>query len=135
MSQLARRPVLLAWELGENFAHVMPLLAMAQHLREQGHAVVFALRDLRDLRRAAPVRAAGIPVAVMALPFGIPPPVSPLPGFRPWDSTPVRRRCGQRVRRHAGSPTCSPLKMTDCVSSCCATVTVRTAEVLSCWTT
>lgn len=59
MSLPARRPALLAWELGENFGHVVPLLAVAECLRAQGHAVVFALRDLRC---AGPVRAAGFPV-------------------------------------------------------------------------
>ena len=164
MTRPVLRPstVLFVWELGENFGHVMPLLALAQRLRARGHRAVFALRDLH---RAGPVRAAGftvmqapshpdrwfkkddpqpanfaevlaifgfadatvldnyvaawqalyallrpglvvtshaptallaarmagIPVAVMALPFELPPAVSPPPALRPWEEVPVQR--------------------------------------------
>ncbi len=37
---------LIAWELGGNLGHVVPLLAVARALRSRGHQVVFALRDL-----------------------------------------------------------------------------------------
>lgn len=40
--------VLLAWELGGNLGHVVPLLTVARALRERGHQVVFALRDLSN---------------------------------------------------------------------------------------
>ena len=29
--------VLIAWEIGENFGHVLPLLAIARRLRDGGH--------------------------------------------------------------------------------------------------
>lgn len=38
--------VLIAWELGSNLGHVAALLLVARALRSQGHAVVFALREL-----------------------------------------------------------------------------------------
>src|SRR5437870_405841 len=38
--------VLIAWELGGNLGHVVYLRAVASALREQGHHVMFALRDL-----------------------------------------------------------------------------------------
>lgn len=40
--------VLLAWELGGNLGHVMPLLGAARELRRHGHHVAFALRDLSN---------------------------------------------------------------------------------------
>ena len=40
------RRVLIAWELGANLGHVLPLLALARSLRSRGHQVLFALRDL-----------------------------------------------------------------------------------------
>ena len=46
MSGAAR--ILIAWELGGNLGHIAPLLAVAQALRDRGHAVVFALRDLSN---------------------------------------------------------------------------------------
>lgn len=47
MSARPRR-VLIAWELGANLGHVAPLLAVARGLRERGHQVVFALRNLTN---------------------------------------------------------------------------------------
>jgi UDP:flavonoid glycosyltransferase YjiC (YdhE family) len=38
--------VLIAWELGGNMGHVVALTAVARELRERGHRVAFALRDL-----------------------------------------------------------------------------------------
>ncbi|MEF9387580.1 nucleotide disphospho-sugar-binding domain-containing protein [Ralstonia solanacearum species complex bacterium KE056] len=39
--------ILFAWELGANFGHVARDLPVATALREQGHDVLFAVRDLR----------------------------------------------------------------------------------------
>lgn len=41
--------ILMAWELGQNFGHVFPLLPVAKRLRDAGHDVVFALKDLRQV--------------------------------------------------------------------------------------
>lgn len=38
--------ILLAWELGANYGHLMPLRQLAQILVAQGHQCVFAARDL-----------------------------------------------------------------------------------------
>lgn len=38
--------VLLAWELGGNYGHLVALRALAQELKRQGHACTFAVRDL-----------------------------------------------------------------------------------------
>lgn len=38
--------VLLAWELGGNYGHLVALRALARELRRQGHACTFAVRDL-----------------------------------------------------------------------------------------
>lgn len=43
---MSSRRVLLAWELGSGFGHLMPLRAIAQHLRDSGHRCHFALREL-----------------------------------------------------------------------------------------
>jgi len=40
--------VLLAWELGGNLGHVVALLGLARGLRERGHQVLFAMRDLSN---------------------------------------------------------------------------------------
>jgi hypothetical protein len=39
--------ILLTWELGGNLGHITPLCVLARALRERGHEVSFALRDLR----------------------------------------------------------------------------------------
>ena len=51
--------ILFAWELGANLGHITPLLVLAQVLRERGHEVVFALRDIRNC--AALLEARGFP--------------------------------------------------------------------------
>ncbi len=38
--------ILFCWELGAGLGHMLVHLDLARHLREQGHAVAFALRDL-----------------------------------------------------------------------------------------
>jgi UDP:flavonoid glycosyltransferase YjiC (YdhE family) len=48
MASRSSRRILLAWELGANLGHVVPLLSLARQLRERGHQVVFALRDLSN---------------------------------------------------------------------------------------
>lgn len=40
--------VLIAWELGGNLGHVVALTAVARDLRDRGHGVTFALRDLTN---------------------------------------------------------------------------------------
>jgi len=40
--------VLLAWELGGNLGHIVALLGLARGLRERGHHVLFAMRDLSN---------------------------------------------------------------------------------------
>jgi UDP:flavonoid glycosyltransferase YjiC (YdhE family) len=39
--------ILFAWEMGSNFGHLVTLLPLAERLRDQGHEVLFAIRDLR----------------------------------------------------------------------------------------
>ena len=39
--------ILIAWELGGNLGHVLPLLVLARALRAKGNEVLFALRDVR----------------------------------------------------------------------------------------
>ncbi|MBA3057224.1 MAG: UDP-glucuronosyltransferase [Gammaproteobacteria bacterium] len=39
--------ILIAWELGEAFGHLARCLRLAQGLRQRGHAVVLALKDVR----------------------------------------------------------------------------------------
>jgi hypothetical protein len=41
--------ILIAWEIGQNYGHVLPLLPVARALREAGHRVVFAVKDLRQV--------------------------------------------------------------------------------------
>jgi len=38
----------MAWELGGNMGHIVPLLAIARSLRSRGHQVIFAMRDLAN---------------------------------------------------------------------------------------
>ena len=38
--------VLLAWELGGNYGHLVALRALARELQRRGHACTFAVRDL-----------------------------------------------------------------------------------------
>lgn len=152
--------VLMAWEIGQNFGHVMPLLSIAKALRARGHDVSFAVKDLRQVsaivraegflicqapahpgmpvlpgglqpetmadilklhgyqdtgtlhayllawrellgRTASELlvasyaptallaaRTLGLRTAVAGTAFELPPPVSPLPSFRPWLKTP-----------------------------------------------
>jgi len=40
--------ILLAWELGGNLGHIVALLGLARGLRERGHQVLFAMRDLSN---------------------------------------------------------------------------------------
>src|SRR6267378_2202003 len=42
------RRILVAWELGGNLGHLLPLLALARVLRSRGHRVLFAPRDLTN---------------------------------------------------------------------------------------
>jgi rhamnosyltransferase subunit B len=46
------RPVLIAWELGENLGHAMPLARIAAILRAEGAAIVVAARSLLNARIA-----------------------------------------------------------------------------------
>lgn len=68
--------ILFAWEIGQNYGHVLGFLPVAQALQARGHEVVFALRDLARAARLlephglrfvqAPVwlpAAAGLPAA------------------------------------------------------------------------
>ncbi len=57
--------ILLAWELGGGYGHVMPLRAIAAALLAQGYEVLMAARDLPKVARAFE----GLPVAVLAAPF------------------------------------------------------------------
>lgn len=52
--------VLMCWEFGQNYGHVMPLLPVAKALRSAGYEVVFALKDLRQVGQA--VVEAGFPI-------------------------------------------------------------------------
>ncbi|HET7366049.1 MAG TPA: glycosyltransferase [Burkholderiales bacterium] len=47
------RRILIAWELGANLGHLLPLIALARALRSRGHRVLFAMRDLTDAARVA----------------------------------------------------------------------------------
>lgn len=38
--------ILCAWELGENYGHMCDFLPLALTLRERGHEIIFALKDL-----------------------------------------------------------------------------------------
>ena len=57
--------ILLAWELGHGWGHVLPLRALAEHLIAAGHQVFVAARDLLRTRRAF----AGSAARVLAAPF------------------------------------------------------------------
>ncbi len=48
-----RRRIVIAWELGANLGHLLPLLALARALRSRGHRVLFAMRDLTNAARVA----------------------------------------------------------------------------------
>jgi UDP:flavonoid glycosyltransferase YjiC (YdhE family) len=41
--------ILMTWEIGHNYGHVLPLLPIARVLAAAGHTVVFALKDLRHV--------------------------------------------------------------------------------------
>src|SRR5690606_21825496 len=79
--------VLLAWELGGNFAHLSRLLPLARELRRRGHEVEFVVRELP---RAELVIA---PHGFRALPaplwLGRTPPLAAAPSYAG-----VIRRCG-----------------------------------------
>ena len=47
------RRILIAWELGANLGHLLPLLVLARALRTRGHRVLFAMRDLSNAARVA----------------------------------------------------------------------------------
>ncbi len=57
--------ILIAWELGGGFGHVLPLRAISVALLAQGHQVLVAARDLTRVEHGF----AGLPVAVLAAPF------------------------------------------------------------------
>jgi UDP:flavonoid glycosyltransferase YjiC (YdhE family) len=40
--------VLLTWEIGQGFGHIMPMLPIARELKARGWRIVFALRDVRE---------------------------------------------------------------------------------------
>src|SRR5207245_3064235 len=48
-----RRRIVMAWELGANLGHLLPLIALARALRNRGHRVLFAMRDLTNAARVA----------------------------------------------------------------------------------
>jgi UDP:flavonoid glycosyltransferase YjiC (YdhE family) len=48
-----RRRIVIAWELGANLGHLLPLLVLARALRTRGHRVLFAMRDLSNAARVA----------------------------------------------------------------------------------
>jgi UDP:flavonoid glycosyltransferase YjiC (YdhE family) len=39
--------ILMAWELGGNYGHISILLPLARHLRQNGHEILFAVRDIK----------------------------------------------------------------------------------------
>jgi UDP:flavonoid glycosyltransferase YjiC (YdhE family) len=43
--------VLLAWELGSNYGHLVALRGLARELKRRGHECVFAVRQLRDAQQ------------------------------------------------------------------------------------
>jgi UDP:flavonoid glycosyltransferase YjiC (YdhE family) len=47
MTMTTTRTILFTWEIGQGLGHVMPLLPVARQLKEAGHRVLFALRDVR----------------------------------------------------------------------------------------
>lgn len=47
------RRIVIAWELGANFGHLLPLVVLARALRTRGHRVLFAMRDLTNAARVA----------------------------------------------------------------------------------
>lgn len=49
---MAARRILLAWELGAGLGHLMPMRLLAAALRQRGHRVFLALRDLQSTRQA-----------------------------------------------------------------------------------
>ncbi len=58
------RHVLIAWELGGNLGHLLPLLALARRLRSRGQRVLFALRDLTNAELLAREGFAFLPAPV-----------------------------------------------------------------------
>lgn len=72
--------LLLAWEVGADYGHVMRLAGVARALAARGHAPVLVLRDLTFVHAA---EAGGPPLRVLQAPVwsgavsGLPPPVGP----------------------------------------------------------
>lgn len=70
--------VLLAWELGGDYGHLMRLLALARELAHRGHEPVFALRELTHVEamlRDEPYAVFQAPVWLATV-TGLPPPIS-----------------------------------------------------------
>ena len=57
--------IVMAWELGHGFGHVLPLATLARALIERGHDVLVVARDLVRARRAFD----GLPVRLLSAPF------------------------------------------------------------------
>lgn len=79
--------VLIAWELGSNFAHLSRLVPLALALRGRGHEVQFVVRELP--RGEAVVRRHGFSLLQAPVWLGRLPPMSALPSYAG-----VIRRCG-----------------------------------------
>lgn len=43
---MSKLRILIAWELGANFGHLAPLLSLARLLRQRGHELLFAVKEL-----------------------------------------------------------------------------------------
>lgn len=83
--------VLIAWELGEAFGHVAHCLQLAEGLRQRGHTVAMALKDLR--LPAGPVNPKGL--TLLPAPLTSQRPQRPQrPQGRPVNYADVLRHCG-----------------------------------------
>lgn len=56
--------IVMAWELGHGYGHVMPLATLARALTERGHEVIVVVRDLLRARRAFE----GLPARILSAP-------------------------------------------------------------------